>query len=220
MVEIKYAYLSQDAHEYLLKEYLPKFSMKFQERIRRYRRWQDAQLSLLGRILLSDAMEQMGEGSYWEKEMQFTQYDKPYFDKSTIQFNISHSGEMVVCAIGKDSAIGIDIERLAKIKVEDFASQMTANEWSRVNGAGNKLNAFYDYWTQKEAVIKTHGKGLSLPLKSFEITDNIARVEGEVFYLNEIQLDDKYKCYLGLKYEKCEIEVKEILVKDLVRGIA
>ena len=37
---------------------------------------------------------------------------------------------------------------------------MLVNEWKLINESTNANLSFFQYWTQKEAVIKTHGKGL------------------------------------------------------------
>lgn len=63
----------------------------------------------------------------------------------------------------------------------------------------NSNEAFFNFWTQKEAVIKSHGHVLSIPLKSFEILDNVTKIDGEKFYLTELKMDEKYKCDLSLK---------------------
>ena len=68
--------------------------------------------------------------------------------------------------------IGIDIEKIEPIKISDFKSQMTNNEWESVNNSKDTERSFFCYWSQKEAVIKTHGKGLTIPLKSFEVQNN------------------------------------------------
>ena len=196
MIYILYSYISEDNHEKLVEEFLPEFSIDFQNRIKRYRKWQDAQLSLLGRVLLFGGVKQLGM-NYEQSDIKYTQYKKPYFEDKTMQLNISHSGGIVVCALTDACDIGIDVELLNDIKIEDFKAQMTENEWSKVIGSSNKITSFYNYWTQKEAVIKADGKGLSIPLKSFEISQNKTIINGKSFFLKEIRLDAKYKCYIS-----------------------
>ena len=211
MIYIYYSYLSEENHESLLKNDLPKFPVDYQEKIKRYRRWQDAQLSLLGRKLLFNGIEEIYRHNALDKVIKQTKYNKPYFDDNLIEFNISHSGDIVVCALSDEHEIGIDIEIIKDIEIDDFKFQMTEKEWDKIIISNNKKNAFFDYWTQKEAVIKAHGHGLSLPLKSFEIIDNKTKINEENFYLKEIKIDEMYKCYISLKVNINKISVKKII---------
>jgi 4'-phosphopantetheinyl transferase len=193
-----------------LKNELVKFPTDFQEKIKRYRRWQDAQLSLFGRILLLRGIKEIYNQDYQDNEIQYTKYNKPYFEDDLIHFNISHSGNIIVCAITDKSEIGIDIEIITNIEIGDFKSQFTENEWNKIVLSNNKKEAFFDYWTQKEAVVKAYGYGLTIPLKSFEILENKTIINNEKFYLQELKIDTKYKCYLSLKVDFSEVLVKEI----------
>lgn len=196
MTYVFYTYIQQSQHQALLATYLPQFSPAFQNRIRRFRRWQDAQLSLLGRVLLFGGLEKFG-AKYTDRDLKFTAHNKPYFEQSPLEFNISHSGELVVCLISDVGEMGIDVEWMTDIEIEDFKSQMTAREWLRISTAKQRLEEFYTYWTEKEAVIKAQGAGLSIPLQSFEISAQRTTIYHQPFYLRELPLDDQYKCYLA-----------------------
>lgn len=209
MIYICYSYLSEENHESLLKNDLPKFSEDYQEKIKRYRRWQDVQLSLLGRILLFKGIEEIYKQKPHDKVIKNTKYNKPYFEDDLIQFNISHSGDIVVCALSDEHEIGIDIEIVTDIEIDDFKFQMTEKEWGKIMMSSNKKDSFFCYWTQKEAVIKAHGHGLSIPLKSFEISANTTQINEEKFFLKEIEIDQQYKCYISLKTNINEISVKK-----------
>lgn len=212
MIYIYYSYLSEENHESLLKNELVKFPVDYQEKIKRYRRWQDAQLSLLGKILLFKGVEEIYRDNPYDKVIKHTKYNKPYFDDNLIRFNISHSGDIVVCAMSNKFEIGIDIEIVTDLEIHDFKSQFTDNEWHKIVLHHNKREAFFDYWTQKEAVIKSHGHGLTIPLESFEIFDNTTHINGEKYYLQKIKIDDQYKCCLSFKEYFNEISIKQIQI--------
>lgn len=188
---------------------LPTFPPDFQKRILRYRRWQDAQSSLIGRVLLNTAIKKIDK-NYCYQELLYTDYNKPFFESGYIKFNISHSGTLVICAATETTDIGIDIELLNEIDIWSFRQQMTETEWKNIVFSDNIKNSFYNYWTQKEAVIKAHGQGLSLPLKSFEIIQNRAIVNNEEFFLKEIKVNSDYKCHLSVqcKHEELATNIK------------
>ncbi|WP_025742938.1 4'-phosphopantetheinyl transferase family protein [Aquimarina pacifica] len=198
MVNILYSQVSEKNHELLINEFLRNYSDGFQDKVMKYRDWKDAQLSLLGRILLEHGVKEQNKVSY-KHEIKYTTFNKPYFEDETIKFNISHSGNIVVCAITKNSEIGIDIEVIKDIDINDFRCQMTNFEWRRLVDSANLRESFFDYWTQKEAVIKTDGRGLSIPLKSFEVINGQTNINKSCFSLKEIKLDHNYKCHLAIK---------------------
>ncbi|WP_103071066.1 4'-phosphopantetheinyl transferase family protein [Aquimarina sediminis] len=196
MTQILYSYINKENHDQLVKEVGSVFSIEFQRKILKYRRWQDMQLSLLGRFLLKKGIEERGE-EFCENSIKYTQYNKPYFDEQQVRFNISHSGDIVICALTDTNDVGIDIEKQHDIRIEDFKSQMTIGEWKRITSSRDIRTSFFEYWTQKEAVIKAHGMGLSIPLKSFEIINSYTRVNNDSFFLKEIKLDNEYKCHIA-----------------------
>ncbi|PKV49534.1 4'-phosphopantetheinyl transferase [Aquimarina sp. MAR_2010_214] len=211
MIYILYSSIKEDNHNDLIDRYLPMFSNHFQNRIAKYRRWQDAQLSLLGRVLLKKGMEKVN-CSFDESDLKYSDFNKPYFNSCVINFNISHSGEFVVCVLTDIGDVGIDIEKIDSIEINDFKSQMTPNEWEQISTSENTKNSFFKYWTQKEAIIKAHGKGLSIPLKSFEVQNNKTVIDTENFFLKKIKISNDYYCHLALKSSLyAKITIQEII---------
>ena len=108
----------------------------------------------------------------------YNQYGKPFlapeFSTYLLNFNLSHSGRMALYAITRNMEIGVDVERVrSDFEYEEIAERFfSANEVAilRTIPTEKKLEAFYTCWTRKEAYIKAHGKGLSLPLDSFDVS--------------------------------------------------
>ncbi|WP_298516699.1 4'-phosphopantetheinyl transferase superfamily protein [uncultured Kordia sp.] len=220
MITIYYYQISQNAHAGLIQKYLSNFPVEFQERIQRFRRWEDAQLSLSGRLLLQYALQKHAKLAHFDwNSLSYTSYGKPYLDTSELHFNISHSGTIVACALTTGIKIGIDMEQMRPIDVEDFKRQMTNNEWQYVNTAENQLQAFYEYWTKKEAVIKADGKGMSIPLLSFEIQNNTTLVHSEKFYTKRIALSENYMCHIACNKEIDATDINLIEIPDLTAKI-
>ncbi|UAC49646.1 4'-phosphopantetheinyl transferase superfamily protein [Bacillus aquiflavi] len=99
-----------------------------------------------------------------------TKFGKPYLDlDSELHFNISHSGDWVVCAIDRQS-VGVDVQEIIDIEYKEIAQNyFTEEEYLFIMNESltNQLKKFYWIWTLKESYIKADGKGLSIPLKSF-----------------------------------------------------
>ena len=85
---------------------------------------------------------------------------KPVFtDHPNCHFNLSHSGEMVLCALS-DRPVGADIEIVCPRKREFPAYVFKGEEYDRYLALGGDWNAFYTLWTEKESIIKYTGEGL------------------------------------------------------------
>lgn len=90
------------------------------------------------------------------------------------QFNVSHSGDLLVLATTQKHAVGIDIEKIRP----EFANETLAESYFaaaevvqlRSLPAAAQPAAFFRCWTRKEAYIKACAAGLSLPLDSFTVS--------------------------------------------------
>ncbi len=202
---ILYAFICEEKHQSVLDRYLPVLSDDIRKDILRYRRWQDAQLSLLGKVLLL-----YGLRTYYnvpDMETGVLPNKKPYLKGHNLHFNISHSKDLVACAIA-EYPLGIDLEfNNPKVSYLDFTFQMTTNEFQEIHDSEDKVKGFFTYWTRKEAVIKAHGAGMMLPLDSFEVVNDECRIEDENFFIKKIFIHEDYHSYIA----SSDPEIKNVI---------
>lgn len=212
---ILYAFIDQDQHQKLINKYGSIFTDSFKTKILKYKKWQDAQLSLLGRVLLKYGLEHYYNISTFEIGLSVE--NKPFLINQDIHFNIAHAKNLVVCCIA-DFSIGIDVEYIDyNINVESFNAQMTENEYFQINNSIDKYTDFFTMWTQKEAILKADGRGLLIPLTSFEIVENQAQLQHKRYYLTKICISTMYKCYIAINkpIDQKEIQLEQINIELL-----
>lgn len=197
MIHILYAFLSRMDYETSIQEQLALFSNQFQKKIIQYRRWQDVQASVYGRLLLIKGVADYYRIQCNGEQISYDKNGRPFIKGVPLDFNITHSGSIVICAISGTQRVGIDVEEISNIQFEDFRDQMTQNEYQKISSDENKPMAFYDYWTQKEAVLKANGEGLGIPLKSFEVIDGKAELYSDIWNLSKLEIHPEYCCHLA-----------------------
>lgn len=92
---------------------------------------------------------------------------KPAIDRPRsargLRFNVSHSGGIVLFAVGLDREVGVDVEHLRPIGALEIARRFfqpdEAAALEPLAGA-ERDRAFFMLWTRKEAVLKTSGEGI------------------------------------------------------------
>lgn len=91
-----------------------------------------------------------------------------------LQFSVSHSDDWVVIALTEGSPIGVDVEQIDPTKSyqELVPEVFTIEEQLKMDSLDlvGKPNVFLTTWTRKEALLKAIGKGLEIPLRSFEVS--------------------------------------------------
>lgn len=95
---------------------------------------------------------------------------KPYlFQYPDIHFNISHSGNVAVCAVGR-RALGVDVELVRPVKLPSFRRVLTQGEQQRLERCSGEERdrEFFRIWTLKESYAKALGVGLGLDFTSVE----------------------------------------------------
>jgi len=123
---------------------------------------------LLGRVLgVGPLQVPITNGSHGKPET-------PALRGQSVSFNVAHSKGTILIALSRRGAVGVDIEHVnpATDLMEIALQSFTANEYMKLvsfTSAEQRQRAFYRCWTQKEAVVKADGRGLTLPLSSFEV---------------------------------------------------
>lgn len=85
-----------------------------------------------------------------------------------IHFNISHSGEYIICGIG-EVPLGIDIQYHKKGDHRKTGKRiMTPKEWEIYEASGFREEIFFRYWTKKESYLKYTGEGLRRKMRELE----------------------------------------------------
>jgi phosphopantetheinyl transferase len=118
----------------------------------------------LVRVALTDLMPD------WAEQHSFTlgadhwlELNGPHADR--IDFNLSHSGDWVICVIGRDCRVGVDIEAPRRrrayraLAAEYFAA--AESERLATLPEDSCREAFYQLWTLKESYLKARKVGIS-----------------------------------------------------------
>lgn len=108
----------------------------------------------------------------------YNKFGKPslvdYDGEGSLEFNLSHSQELAVCAVVRNHHIGVDIEKLKELPDADQIARrfFSKGEYARFVDVSEdqKMEAFFNCWTRKEAYIKAVSEGLSFPLDQFDVT--------------------------------------------------
>ncbi len=142
----------------------------------------------LCRLAISDFCSVPSESIIFKK----TENGKPYAVGLNIFFNVSHSGDMVVCAVS-DRKIGIDIEKIRPINPKAAEKFACADESEYIRSTEN---GFFEIWTLKEAYFKCIGTGLGADIKnvSFKINGNSVKCSEPDFDCIFHNIADGYIC--------------------------
>lgn len=147
-------------------------SREKQARVDRLRFEDDKKRTVAGEMLARKAIAEWcnisAEGIVFDR----TETGKPYVKDLPVEFNISHSGDMVVCAVD-DKPVGIDVEKIRPIDLK-LAKRICTDEelvylFDHIPTEQDfayttdqeLLTRFFELWTANEAYGKCIGAGMS-----------------------------------------------------------
>ena len=164
-----------DIRELTDKEYYKWYSLmsvEKQHRVDRFRFEDDKKRTVVGEMLVRKAISDWCNVAVEDVIFDYEEYGKPYAVGLNVEFNISHSGDIVVCAI--DSyPVGIDVERIRPIDLKVAERICTDDELLYIFGHKpteqdfiyttdmEMLTRFFEIWTKKEAYFKWMGTGFN-----------------------------------------------------------
>ncbi|CAA6801264.1 MAG: Unknown protein [uncultured Sulfurovum sp.] len=201
--------ISQEDYENLFASLPPKMQVE----VSRYTLKKDKQRTLAGKLLLLNYLTENTIFTLFD--ISKTSYQKPYIKNSNLSFNISHSGDYVVCACSKFNTIGIDIEDTSQqIEFNDFHEVLSGEEFQKILNATHSLKEFYRIWTGKEGVLKAEGKGLLGEIKEVELAKNTVFFKNKKYFIFSYSFNNYL---LSMIYQNPkEIRVFKIIKKKKV----
>ena len=173
------------------------------------------------RLMLSKYLHELPN----EIVFSYNKFGKPFLKKTTkpnLKFNLSHSKSIVALAITSEREVGIDVEFMRDDleiinMANNFFSEYEKKELLGLNRV-NQLEGFYNCWTRKEAFIKGIGKGLSIPLDSFDVELDpqkpvrLLKVRSKLnsikdWQIFDLSIDPEYKCAVAVNSANVKIEI-------------
>jgi 4'-phosphopantetheinyl transferase len=171
MNKLYFIKIDEDIDEHTFNFLLLLTSYEKQQKINNFRFDIDKKLSLFSDILVRYLACKSLNLANKDLHFAISEYSKPYLiGYRDFQYNISHTRSAIVVGVS-NLTIGVDIEKIRKSHLKIAKKFFTYNEFDYIlTESGNQDKLFYEIWTKKEAFIKWIGKGLSIPLISFDVT--------------------------------------------------
>ena len=210
-MKLLYMNISLFNDEELFEKWMSLISVNRKEKIDKLNNPVTARLSLGAGVLLHIVMKEEGYLDLYE-QIKYGAYGKPYLEDVPFYFNLSHSGEYVICAYD-DRPIGADIQ-LKKgtipSRLNKIYSELEMKRYSILNKKEQK-DFFYRIWTRKESLLKCDGRGLRIPLYEISVINNNIILEGKVIYSMDLDiLQPQYSISLSSEKEILMEEIREI----------
>ena len=216
IIHIFYIKETEKLSDEVFGKFLSQIPDPFQQEIKSYKFWQGAQASLLGKIILQFGFRKLNL-NYSLQDLRIGLKDRPFID-GNFDFNISHSGDYIICAITQNGKVGIDIEKHRTLKSSIAERYFDKTECSEIAAAEDAEKTFFDLWTLKESAIKCDGRGVEVLSKTHKqyLSENLNKVlcDGALFHIKPITIEKNYSCSV-CSNESFEMDVRQINLPNL-----
>ena len=175
-VDLWFAFYEAIRDERLLAEYMRLLTDEEREQQRRFYFERDRHRYLVTRALVRTVLSKYAPVAAPHWVFGKNDHGRPEIANDnavarTISFNITHTHGLIILAVTREQAIGVDAENISvrqpAIEIADrFFSAHEVAELHKVP-AGGQHERFFHYWTLKESYIKARGMGLAIPLDQF-----------------------------------------------------
>ena len=190
----------------------------------RFRSSQAREHFTVGRACLRVLLGNLFETNSRSIEIRTGAHGKPetfLLNESNIFFNVAHSKNTILIALCRQAVVGVDVEYFDRMTdiMEVARSNFTEKETTSLAAIADpqaRIRAFYRYWTRKEAVAKADGRGLLLPLSSFDVSYDSTSLhpvrvkespneESKIYFVSDLDLGDEATGALAVESPSCKV---------------
>ena len=191
-------------------DWIAELPEKKQQQVNKLHQKNDQFLSVAGWQLLKIGMTELSGKSFSLSEVHFPEHGKPHCSNiypAHIDFNISHSGDIVCCAFSDKVKIGIDIERHRQIYPATM-KKFLANYPDEMRQ--DKKQPFFTLWTKMEAIIKAAGQGTVFSMHDINLESQGGYYKNHFWFCYPLEIDNKYTCHIACSDSISAIDIKQI----------
>ncbi len=195
------------------------------QRAERFHFQADRERLVVGRALARIVLGHLLDIRSDEIQFCYNDFGKPSLapaqNSADFQFNVSHSGDIVLFAVTARRAVGVDVEQIREnLEVDAIAARFFSTR-ERADlaavAADQRCAAFFACWSRKEAFIKAGGVGLLRGLDSFDVSlkpDEPAMLlqtrpdptEAGRWVIRDLDVGPRYKAALAVEGSICELK--------------
>lgn len=208
MVKVYYSLQEARLSETKFSAYLKLLPSSMSAGIRRFKRWEDAQASLIGKMLLKHALHEMRIANELS-DLKYSAYGRPYLE-NCLDFNISHAYNLIACTFSTQGKIGIDVEKIRDVEISDFQNIFHEQEWAVLMAETKPAERFFKFWTAKEAIVKADGSGLNAAVNHLLINGGSVCLNDTVWFYREISLCKGYIAHIASDIPSEEISISAV----------
>jgi 4'-phosphopantetheinyl transferase len=208
----------------VLQKFIPEEGrLRVKDRLSNTSKLQTVAGELLARYSIADYIGKPDQ----EIRLIFNENGKPHIDNLiNVHFNISHSGQYIVCAVGQ-AELGIDVERIRQVNLriaERFFSPSEIQDLMHLTEE-EKITYFITLWTIKESYLKAIGRGLTQHLNSFTIVKKndsyllTGNEEAALYGIETHHLPDDYLIAICAPIPFSPSEIRQISFKEIQKSL-
>lgn len=219
VIKVFYTEISLQTKPEVYERLLQSFPERISAKILKYTNDRERHLRITGKALLVYALKH--DPAF--KDVTLEQYsysasnpNQPVLEGTDLNFSISHSGNMVVCAVARGNVIGIDVERTKPVKLDLMKFYFDRESWFEIINAPDVYGEFYRHWTMREAAIKASGLGIDqMELSEMVPEDHTIQVRNEIYHCRMIPVRYDYTICAASDQEIDDVELNRLDIEDL-----
>ena len=153
-------YLNDDLQHFDWQAALPLLSSQRREQCLKFKFEQGRRTCAAAYLLLCEGLHRE-YGITEPPVFEYGEHGKPAIvGRPDIHFNMSHCREAALCALS-DKPVGVDVESIGRYNESLVRYTMNDDELAQIQQSDRPDMAFIRLWTQKEAVLKLSGTGIT-----------------------------------------------------------
>ncbi len=180
-------------------------------------------VSLIAQRLLKHSVADEGIEEFQLKDICYASTAKPYWpgkNKKFLDFNISHSGRVIIVAASQEVDLGVDVEKNRPLKNLSFKMVLSDDELEMIK---KTPEVFFDLWSKKEAVVKAADTTGIARMRDVVLQQESAELDGKIWHIKSIDktlIDieferETYSIYLATSAPVEKLIIKQMFLDEL-----